>query len=245
MTQPIDRSLYSPGNPLRDKGDPGDPGSAAGPGPVGPTGPPGPEGPDGPTGAPGIQGPMGDTGPPGPTGSTGPTGAPGATGATGPQGPIGNTGPTGATGPQGPIGNTGPTGATGSQGPQGIQGVQGPIGNTGPTGGVGPIAVLTLTYGTTTSAPTPLTGKWFVLQITNASAHTITNPNNTGVPIGASINLVIFNSSAGACATASFGSAYRQSGYTAPGVNQYTSAEFFFNGTTWYQISPWTPAIFG
>ena len=104
---------------------------------------------------------------------TGDVGAAGATGATGAQGNTGATGNTGAAG------NTGATGATG---------------NTGATGPTGSDAVLTLSFNQQTGTTYTLAAsdKDKLVELNNASAITVTVPNNSSVGIvdGAQVNLL-------------------------------------------------------
>lgn len=209
--------------PVGPAGPQGDIGPA---GDTGPQGPPGPEGPDGPAGPAGadstVPGPAGPTGAQGPAGADG---AVGATGPVGPAGPQGDVGATGSQGPQGDVGPQGPRGDPGIDGAAGATGPQGDIGPTGPTGPGVPTGgstgqVLTKTSGTdydtdwetpdlgggsSTMDPNPQTTDYTlvtgdagkVIEVTSATATTLTVPPNStaALPVGTVIG--IFQAGAG------------------------------------------------
>jgi hypothetical protein len=98
-----------------------------------------------------------------------------------------------------------------------------------------------LTYGATISVPDVAVADWFVIPVTDASAHTLPAPTNGYA--GAEIHLSFTNTSGGAIATCTFNAVYRHAGYVAPPNGSFASAAFKSNGSNWYQMSPWTTAV--
>jgi len=107
---------------------------------------------------------------------------------------TGDAGDVGATGATGITGATGATGETGATGAAGATGATGATGNTGATGATGSDAVLTLSFNaqTGTSYTLAASDKDKLVELNNASAITVTVPNNSSVGIvdGAQVNLL-------------------------------------------------------
>ena len=81
---------------------------------------------------------------------------------------------------------------SGPQGADGATGPTGPTGATGATGPTGPVASLTQNAQTGTTYTLVLTDKDKLVELSNASAITLTVPTNASVafPVGAEVNLL-------------------------------------------------------
>jgi hypothetical protein len=184
-------------------------------GPTGPTGPQGETGPEGPPGVPGMDGVNGSDG------VNGENGAPGADGATGPTGPAGDSvsfqgewstletysigdivsvpGAIGGGGVAAPTytyislvdNNTDSTETTASWAQLTKDGEQGATGPTGATGADAP-TIVSFNQQTGTSYTLVLSDKDKMVELSNASAITLTVPTNSAqeFPIGADVSIL-------------------------------------------------------
>jgi hypothetical protein len=77
--------------------------------------------------------------------------------------------------------------------------------------------------------------------VTNGNAFTVSAPVNIGDL--AHWTLVILNSSGGAMGAVTFAAAIHQNGFSAPSNGLRTSARFWLDGTTHFQVGTWSPAL--
>jgi len=75
------------------------------------------------------------------------------------------------------------------------------------------------------------------VQATDGNNFTIAAPKNPTQL--ATWTLSVDNQSGGAMGTVTFDSSIQQTGFTAPGAGQRTTASFYISGATHYQKSPW------
>lgn len=100
-----------------------------------------------------------------------------------------------------------------------------------------PLALVSLTYGATITAPNIALGDLFSILISDFAAHALPAPTN-GFS-GASMTLMFVNAAGGVVNTCTFHSSIRQTSYAPPVAGQYTSGTFRFDGSNWYQQTPW------
>ena len=223
-------------------------------GATGVQGPQGSQGATGFTGSTGLPGDIGATGEIGPQGTTGATGSQGTTGATGSQGAIGSQGTTGATGTQGEIGATGSQGAIGSQGTTGatgstgfngatgftgstgFNGATGAIGSTGfngatgtqgEIGATGADADTLVTTNTQSNSYTLVLGdRDKIVEISNATARTVTVPPNSSVAFSIGSQIMIARGDTGSVQI------LEGSGVTIDSSNNNTFLQYQYSGAT-------------